>query len=63
MKVSFIADKPATSALAVILIGEGLKAKGAAADYIKASNGQFAKAAKAAFFKGANDQSLSLIHI
>ena len=59
MKVSFIADKPATSALAVILIGEGLNVKGAAADYVSASGGQFAKAAKAAFFKGGAGQSFS----
>jgi len=52
MKISFVADKAATSGCAVIPVKKPLKTSGGASDYVSASKGQFKAAAKAAGFKG-----------
>jgi len=59
MKVTFVADKPASSGCAVIAVKKSLKTSGAASDYVAASAGQFKKAAKAAGFNGEKGKSFS----
>ena len=57
MKVSFVSDKPASGAIAVILAKSKLTLSGAAKEYMSASAGQFKRAAKAANFTGKKGQS------
>ena len=59
MKVTFIADKPASSGCAVIAVKKSLKTSGAASDYVAVLGGQFKKAAKGAGFNGEKGKSFS----
>jgi len=60
VKVSFIADTPVTSGVAVIPVQSGLKTSGGASAYVKATKGQFKIAAKAASFKGDKGKRFSI---
>ena len=60
MKVSFVADTPVNSGIAVIPVNLGLKTGGGASDYVTASKGQFKAAAKAANFKGEKGKHFSI---
>ena len=60
MKVSFVADNPASSGTAVIPVKAGLKVGGGASHYVEALEGQFKAAAKAANFKGDANKSFSI---
>jgi len=59
MKVTFVADKPASSGCAVIAVKKSLKTSGAASDYVAVLDGQFKKAAKGASFNGEKGKSFS----
>ena len=61
MKVSFVADNPASSGTAVIPVKTGLKVGGGASQYVAALKGQFKAAAKAASFKGEANKSFSIL--
>ena len=60
MKVTFVADKPASSGCAVIPVKKSLKTAGGASAYVTSSSGQFKKAAKAAGFNGEKGKSFSI---
>jgi len=60
MKVSFVADKLTSSGVAVIPVFKNRKAFGGANDYVKATKGEFAKAASAAKFNGESGKSFRL---
>ena len=60
MKVSFVADKPAKTNIAVIPIFDGLKAFGGSKDIIKALGASFKSSAASANFTGAAGQSFDV---
>ncbi len=60
MKVSFISAKPVTNGIAVLPVFDGGKSFGSVEDYIKAGNGQYMAAVKAAKFKGKSSQAFDI---